>query len=334
VNINFEFSIAFQSDKTPAQYEELAELVDRYAFEVVSVYNDLLFQPALPALLLMARKLTHARLGPAALIPYTVHPIEIAGQIAALDMISEGRAYLGLVRGTWLERLGIEQTRPLQTLREAALLVNHLLAGKAEAFEGQIYRLAAGSKLNYQPYRPRVPLMIGTWGSQTAKMAGEIADEVKVGGSTNPAMVGYLRPHLAQGAIKAGRDEKAVGVVLGAVCVVDEDRAAARAKVRREMALYLPVVAPLDPTLQDKEWLARLQEAYQRQDYDYISEHLISDELMDIFAFAGNPADIISQVEKLIEAGASRIEFGTPHGLSSAEGIRLLGEKVLPYFKA
>ena len=53
---------------------------------------------------------------------------------------------------------------------------------------------------------------------------------------------------------------------------------------------------------------------------------------LDRFAYAGNPQDIIRQVEKLIEAGASRVEFGTPHGLNSPEGIRLLGEKVLPYF--
>ncbi len=330
---DFEFSIAFQSDKTPAQYEELAELVDRYPFEVVSVYQDLLFQPALPALLLMARKLRQARLGPAAFNPYTLHPLEIAGQIAMLDMVSEGRAYLGLARGSWLDKLGLEQTRPVATLRETALLVKHLLAGKTEAFEGQIFKLAANATLNYQPYRAEIPLMIGTWGSQTARMAGEIADEIKIGGSANPAVVEVLRPHLDDGWRKAERGAGQVGVVLGAVCVVDEDREAARAKVRREMALYLPVIAALDPTLNDKEWLARLDEAAQRQDYEYISQNLISDEIMNKFAFAGNPSDIIKQVENIRAAGASRVEFGTPHGLNPAEGIRLLGEKVIPYFK-
>jgi 5,10-methylenetetrahydromethanopterin reductase len=32
----------------------------------------------------------------------------------------------------------------------------------------------------------------------------------------------------------------------------------------------------------------------------------------------------------LFEAGATRIEFGTPHGLSEESGMRLLGEMVLP----
>ncbi len=91
------------------------------------------------------------------------------------------------------------------------------------------------------------------------------------------------------------------------------------------------MVAELDPTLQDPEWLACIQAVAARSDYEYISQQ-ISDDLLDRFAFAGNPKDIIRQVEKLIEAEASRVEFGTPNGLNSAEGIRLLGEQVLPYF--
>ena len=55
-----QFGIAFQSNKTPAEYRALAEVVDRYPFEVVSVYNDLLFQPALGPLLWMAPALHRA----------------------------------------------------------------------------------------------------------------------------------------------------------------------------------------------------------------------------------------------------------------------------------
>ncbi len=35
-----ETAIAFQTDKTPAEYRALAELVNRYPFDVVSVYGD------------------------------------------------------------------------------------------------------------------------------------------------------------------------------------------------------------------------------------------------------------------------------------------------------
>ena len=328
----FRLSIAFQGDKTPREYEALAALVDGYGFDLVSVYNDLLFQPALGPLILMAQNLHRAQIGPAALNPFTVHPVEIAGQAAMLDLVSDGRAYLGLARGAWLDQIGVEVRRPLQTLREAVLVVKHLLAGRTEAFDGEIFQLAANTTLNYTPRRDHIPMMIGTWGKHTAVLAGELADEIKVGGSSNPAMVGALSPALREGERRGGREPGTVGMCFGAVTVVDEDREAARAKVRREAALYLPVVAALDPTLDDPEWLARVQALSARKDYEAISR-MISDALLDKFAFAGNPADIIARTEALRDAGATRVEFGTPHGLDSAHGIRLLGEQVLPHFK-
>ena len=41
------FSIALQGDNPPEEYVAQAQLIDRYAFDVVSVYNDLFFQPAI-----------------------------------------------------------------------------------------------------------------------------------------------------------------------------------------------------------------------------------------------------------------------------------------------
>ena len=63
------------------------------------------------------------RLGPACFNPFTFTPYEIAGQIAALDLASDGRAFLGLARGTWLDAIGIDQRQPVQALEEAAGLV-------------------------------------------------------------------------------------------------------------------------------------------------------------------------------------------------------------------
>src|SRR5690242_9392427 len=128
----FELSIAFQTDKTPSEYDALGEVVDGYSFDVVSVYNDLFFQPALGALLHLARRVRHARLGPAALNPYTLHPIEIAGQVAALDMATRGRAYLGLVRGSWLDAIGLTSDRPLARLRETIEFVRYVLARRTD----------------------------------------------------------------------------------------------------------------------------------------------------------------------------------------------------------
>ena len=112
-----EFSIAFQSDKPPSDYAELAQRVEGYGFHSLSMYADLLFQPPIVPLSVAAMATSRIRLGPASLNPYPLHPVEMAGQSASLDLLSGGRAYLGLSRGAWRGEIGVSQVAPLSHLR-------------------------------------------------------------------------------------------------------------------------------------------------------------------------------------------------------------------------
>jgi 5,10-methylenetetrahydromethanopterin reductase len=55
--------------------------------------------------------------------------------------------------------------------------------------------------------------------------------------------------------------------------------------------------------------------------------------VLDRFAFSGTPEQVAAQARAVIEAGAGRIDFGTPHGLTGADGVRLLGTRVLPLLR-
>lgn len=323
-------SIALQGNKPFKEYGALAELVESLGFDMLSVYADLGFQPAIGPLIAAAMHTTRITLGPAALNPYLLHPVEIAGQIAQLDQVSGGRAYLGLARGAWLESLGIEDRKPLRRLRETIEVVRHLLAGRETGYTGEIFRLPEGRLFQYPVERPVVPLLIGTWGPKLLQYAGEVADEVKIGGSTNPALVETVRQNLAIGEQRAGRAPGSTGIVFGAVTVVDEDSDAARAFVRKEAARYLPVVAPLDPTVDVPAEHLREMGKLVDAGRDDEAATLVPDDLLDRFAFSGSPEQITRQSQALLDAGVTRIEFGTPHGFNDATGIRLLGERVLP----
>jgi 5,10-methylenetetrahydromethanopterin reductase len=331
-----EISIAFQTDKTPAQYVALARQVDEYDFDAVTVYCDAPFQPSYGALLLFAPHLRRARLGPSAVSPSRIHPLDMAAETALLAHLAAGGVYLGIARGAWLAQHGIrELTPPITAIRESIEIVQLLLAGSDAGYAGEVFQIAAGVRAPYPLPTARVPILIGSWGRKLCALAGELANEVKVGGSANPDIVPVIQGYIADGAARAGRAADSVGVVIGAVSVCDEDREAARAAARRSVALYLPVVAPLDPTVQvEPELIARLRTLADQHAYDDAAR-LISDDLLERFAFAGNPGDLIRQSEAIFAAGASRIEFGTPHGLGAAEvGIRLLGEKVIPALKS
>jgi 5,10-methylenetetrahydromethanopterin reductase len=326
-----EVSIAFQTDKTPAEYRGLAQLVEQYAFDAVTVYGDLPFQPSYGALHLMSKYLTRARLGPACVCPSRMTPLDMASETALLDHLTNGRAYLGIARGAWLERHGIREVKPPVTaIRESVEIVRQLLRGDDSGYQGEVYQIAAGVKLGTPILRQQVPILIGTWGAKLAAVAGELADEVKLGGCANPAIVPVMQQWIAAGERSTGRQIGTVDVVVGAVCVVDLDGRAAKNMVKRDLALYLPVVAGLDKTVQVEpellERIAWLVDGGQRDE----AAALISDDLLAKFAFAGTPDDLIAHAHALFAAGASRIEFGTPHGLDPQTGIRLLGERVLP----
>lgn len=329
-----QFSIAFQTDKHAARYAELAAFADGFGFDGLSVYCDAPFAPSYPPLLLMAPHVRRARLGPAAVPLARMHPLDIAASAALLDALAPGRTRIGLSRGAWLEQYALHEPHPpLKALREAIAIVRALLTGQAAPGDGVVYPLVSGLRAPYPVPGHMPPLLIGTWGEKLCALAGEAADEVKIGGSANPDVVPVIARYIAVGEQTAGRPVGTVGVVVGAVCVADDDRAAARAAARRAVALYLPVVAPLDPTVAvEPDLIARLRAHADAAEWD-AAARLISDDLLERFAFAGDAHDLIRQCERLFAAGARRIEFGTPHGLETAEtGIRLLGERVLPAF--
>jgi 5,10-methylenetetrahydromethanopterin reductase len=290
-----ELGLGLQSDKRPGDYAALARVAEDAGFDVVTVFQDLFFQPSLPALLEIAQATKRVRVGAACVNPFTIHPVEIAGQVASLDAASAGRAYLGLAAGAWLDRLALDTRRSLTAIREAWAIVSALLAGDDTGFAGELFTLAPGNQLAYEPERRSVPLLVGTWSPRLTAFAAEEADELKIGGCANPDMVRLVRERLGSSDTR---------LVVGAVTVVDEDDAKAREHARREVELYLPVVGQLDPTVSKPE--------------------------LDQFAFAGDPSRIAEHAEALFEAGADRIEFGTPHGVDERRGVELLGERVLP----
>lgn len=330
---HLELGIGIQGNKGPEEYVRLARLAEDLGFDVLSVYGDLLYQPAIYPLLLMARETRSVRLGPACFNPVTLHPAEIAGQVAALDAASGGRAFLGLARGSWMDRLGMTPPHPLTALEEALEVVRRLLRRDPGGYAGKIFSLEPGAVLAYQPGRPEVPVMIGTWSRGAARIAARLADEVKVGGSANPAMVQRMQDWLTEDLPHFGRRENEVGVVMGAVTVVSKDGREARRLAAQEVAMYLDVVLELDPTVKPPEGLlASIRRCLKEGDVE-AAGRLVPDDILDLFAFAGTAEQISRQVEDLARAGARRIEFGTPHGDPEEEGIRLLGERVLPNFR-
>ncbi len=186
--------------------------------------------------------------------------------------------------------------------------MRRLLAGDDSGFVGTRFSLPAGAQLRYELERAEVPLLVGTWSPRLGAFAGTAATELKAGGSANPALVPVMRERI-------GND--GVGIVLGAVTVVDEDGDRARAAARREVAMYVDVVgATTIPTRRPSPSCSERDPRARRTPDGTTTRARCSPTTCSArFAFAGTPAEVAAQAEEVLDAGALRVDFGTPHGI-------------------
>ena len=120
---------------------------------------------------------------------------------------------------------------------------------------------------------------------------------MKIGGSANPDLLPVVRGWI---------DNPNVRLVIGCVTVVDTDGGWARAHAEAMVQPYLDVVARHDPTLEPGEPAA-----------------------LERFCIAGTPDEVAARVVELWEAGADRVELGTPQGRTPLSGVELICDRVL-----
>jgi 5,10-methylenetetrahydromethanopterin reductase len=176
-----QLSIGISGSKSINDYIGLAKLAEAYHFHTLSIFDDLMFKPAWPILYVVAQQTERIRLGPSVTNPYLIHPAIWAENAAMLDEISTGRAYFGVGRGAFLDFVNVQSEKPIHAVRETIEIVRRLWRGDATPFQGQVFQTSEFAKLQWQPLRPNLLIMVGTWGERMCQMAGGVADEIKAG---------------------------------------------------------------------------------------------------------------------------------------------------------
>lgn len=258
-----------------------------------------------------------ARVGIGVVNPFTRHPLVTAMEFAALDELTGGRAVLGLGASNrvWIEdQCGIPFTEPLAAVREATAIIRAALAGDRVRVAGQHFRTDA--RLSFPPARPDPPIHLGTKGRHGLRLAGEVADGVLLSLLAAPSYVAWARDRI-------GRPIETSAYVLAAC---GADAGAARAAVRRPLATYLGVhgrhdltrVAGLPAELADRfraAWLAGDP-----------AEQLVTDDLIDTFAVAGDPAQCRAGLDRLAAAGLDTAVLRDPGDQTITDLLALTAE--------
>lgn len=200
----------------PARCVELAKAAEANGLSSVWFAENPLERGTLPALAACAVATSRIELGVGVWNPYLRHPAQIAMDISALDELSVGRVALGIGSGLAapIQRLGIDNSKPLGALEDCFATVRSLLRGET----------VGGAKLSYTA-RPDIPLLMAARGERALKLCSRLADGLIVSNMCPP---GFAR-HAATAA-------QARRVVQYVPCSVGSDRAQAVAAMKPVLA--------------------------------------------------------------------------------------------------
>ncbi len=266
--------------------------------------------------------------------PYTTDPSEIATYAATLDELSSGRFILGLgLHATvMVEWSGIDASDYLMRTREAVDILRRLLKGEVVADQGEAFRWSDHCYLRFRPFRENMPIYVSAFGEDYLELSGEIGD-----GSlpmiTPPASASYMVPPILRGLDR--RDSgRGSFVISGCGWLSLSERPRAAADIMRNMVAYFgpyleaPALAAIGLTPADFEPLRVLVD---RGEYEQ-AQSLVTDEMLKL-GIVGTPDEVIRQIEQVADMGITEFNLGGPLGPDPEAAIRLMGERVLPYFR-
>ena len=290
-----------------------AEAADRSGFDTVLVMDHFYQLPILgrpddymvecyTLLAALAQRTSTVRLG--ALVTGNTYrnPALLAKTVTALDIVSSGRAQLGIGAG-WFdvehEALGFEFgtfTDRFEKLEEALQIIIPMLRGERPTLAGRHYTVTEA--INQPPPVGRVPVMIGGGGERkTLRLVAQYADESNL--ISEPAEIPRKLDALAAHCERLGRDRSEITVsVQRTVCI-----APTHEQAQADIARYLGERG-ID--------LATADEATRRMIEGRIT--------------FGDPDEVGEQLAAILDVGVDGLTCNLPANGHDPDNVELLGE--------
>lgn len=249
----FRFSVTVPTTTSRSAWRDTARRAEDLGFSVLVTADHLAgCLPPLPPLVAAAEATTALRVGTLVVNNDLHHPVVLAREAAAVDLLTDGRLELGLGAGhaepEYVQagiRFDPAATR-VERLAEAVAVIRGLLDGEELEFEGRHYRVR-GHRLSPGPVQRPVPILVGGNGRSLLRLAARAADIVGMTGTgrTNPdgqthqptgfpAEVVGERVALVREAAGDRFDQLELNALVQGVIVTGDRRAAAE-RVRRRL---------------------------------------------------------------------------------------------------
>jgi probable F420-dependent oxidoreductase len=186
----FRFGVVAAQVRSAEQWVAKARRIEELGYSTLVMPDTL--GPTLPPLTALAAAATvtsRLRLGTYVLANDFRHPVQVARETAALDLLSDGRFELGLGVGRPsaeddYRALGMAfepGSVRVDRLEEALGIIDALFRDGHASVEGRHYRVQDAALFPPPVQRPRPPLLIAASGPRLLALAGRRADAVALG---------------------------------------------------------------------------------------------------------------------------------------------------------
>jgi phthiodiolone/phenolphthiodiolone dimycocerosates ketoreductase len=279
---------------------------------------------------------------------YRCHPAVLAQKAATCDVLSNGRAILGIGIGEAMNLVpfGIAYDKPLGRTIEAIKIIRKLWSEDFVDFEGKYYKLKQAFlqpkpsvPISETKYRPTVPIFIAASSPKTLRIVAKYGDGWLPANLTPKEYKENLEK-IQETAKQHGRDPSKIEPAHFMYVVVARDAETARKTIMltgKMMLLSRPRILEkigFQPPTYDFEMTFKL--VFPRDAEAWLEKAKeLPDEVMEKAPFLyGTPDDIIEKLDKFVKAGCRHFVMNfqvSPRILKDT--CKLFAEKVIPYFK-
>jgi probable F420-dependent oxidoreductase len=283
-----------------------------------------------PVLAVAATRTERIQLGTAIAVAFARNPMSLAVLANDLQLYSGGRFVLGVgsqIKPHITKRFSMPWSAPAERMREYLLAVRAIWStwagGEPLRFVGEHYTHTLMTPFFNPGPNPHgnPPIVLAGVGPRMTRVAGEVADGFFVHGFTTER---YLReatlPALLEGRKAAGRDDLDGFEISGLPLVVtgdtDEQRAAADAAVRKQIAFYGSTPA-YRPVLEAHGWGElgdELNVLSKRGEWAEMGRR-IDDDMLDAFAVVASPDTVAERLLARYGDVFTRLGFYAPYPL-------------------
>ena len=316
---------------SPVEIVDLAVHAEACGLDEVWVPHDPFMTSAWAVTSAIAARTERITIGSIGTNPYTTDPSEIAAYLATLDLLSHGRAALGLGLHTeeMVRWLGYDPGDLPERLRSSVATVRALLRGEAVTEPNGPYAWGEECRLRFEPLRPDPPIYVAGFGADLLRLGGAIGDGV-MPMATPPESVRELANDIHAGAIAAGRGATDVEIVACAWLSIGSPGGPATNRLRQMVATFGPyleerALATVGLARADFVDIRRLVDAGSLDD----AAASVTPEMLRL-ALVGTAEEAGERIVALREAGVTNVSLGGALGDDPREAIRLVGEVIAP----